>query len=128
MYNFADMHHHGKHVSEDVGEAARLCRLAADAGGEEAFFSLCEICRFGAGNAQQNVPLAVEVARMSSERGHFCEMVQYAELLPDGGDQQRAEGLLAAARDPEFAVAQHRYAIVLVQGKDCRRWVVEAVW
>jgi TPR repeat protein len=47
MFNFGDKHQHGRRVTQNVVEAVRLYKLAADNDLEEAFFAVCEISREG---------------------------------------------------------------------------------
>jgi TPR repeat protein len=125
MFNFGDMHHHGKHVPKDIPEAIRLYKLAADGDVEEAFFALCELYRRGEGVVPANLSRAIEVAKLSADRGHFRGLVLYAEFLEAGDgiprDHAQAEALFAKAHARPFCGKQHNYAYALERGKGCEQ-------
>jgi TPR repeat protein len=124
MFNFADMHHHGKHVPKDAIEVMRLYKLAADPHIPEAFFALCEIYRDGESPMPASPELALDAAKLSADRSHFRRLVHYAELLEAGigvaRDHAQAEALFTTASTPALCTHRHNYAFELENGKGCR--------
>jgi TPR repeat protein len=123
MLNLADMYLSGLHVPRDVVRAVTLYRLAASAGVENAFFSLCEIFRDGAGVVPPDRRLADEAARASVDHKFFRGLVQLAELLDSGKggvrDRRAARDLFKRAHGPEHALAQCGLADAFAQGRGC---------
>jgi TPR repeat protein len=111
--------------------AARLYKLAANAGGSNVLYALFEIWKFGEPPVAANPEMAAVAAEAHAIGGKFLGLIEYADVLEHGiGVSQNAvkvRELLERAHTAEFSTDQMNDAYRLRGGEDCREDLARAL-